>query len=209
MHRAMLVPVLGVLHAIAACSGATKSPGGPAEACLPFTEAQARAAAGEQRNEERYQKALAAKGLEPIFLEEKEALSADEAAVAGRDGVVTRDEGGRQVRYLIGPEVRRACNFDPRSWLLAKNASGELYTVERRPRILQPDHITACGCVVEPDTACGGAAVSPAVGLYPIPDGLQYKGSIMIEYDREAESVLFTGKPPQGKDCPPPKPPMP
>jgi len=126
MHRATLVPVLGVLHAIAACSGTTKSSGGPAEACLPFTEAQGRAAAGEQRNEERYQKALAAKDLEPIVLEEKNELSPSEAAVAARDGAVTRDEGGGQVRYLIGPEVRRACNFDPRSWLLARNASGEL-----------------------------------------------------------------------------------
>jgi hypothetical protein len=209
MHRVTLAPILGVLHAIAACAGATKSSGGPTEACRPFTEAQARAAAGEQRNEERYQKALAAKGLEPTFLEEKEKLSAADAASAARDGVVTRDEGGRQVRYLVGPEVRRACNFDPRSWLLAKNASGELYTVERRPRVLQPDHLTACGCMVEPGAACGGAAVSPAVGLYPIPDDLQYKGSIAIEYDREAESVLFTGRLPRGKDCPPPKPPMP
>lgn len=43
----------------------------------------------------------------------------------------------------------------------------------------------------------------------PIPDGLEYKGSVAVEYDREAESVLFTGRLPGGKDCPPPEPPPP
>jgi hypothetical protein len=210
MHRAALVPVLGLLHAIAACSGTTRSPAGPAVACLPLAEAQARAAAGEQRNEERFRNALEEKGLAPIALEEKEEISVREDEGAARDGVVTRDEGGRQVRYLIGPEVRRACNFDPRGWSLARNASGELYTVERRPRVLQPDHITACGCRVESGPVCGGAAVDPyAAGLYPIPDDLEHKGSVAIEYDREAQSVLFTGRLGDGKDCPPPGPPPP
>jgi hypothetical protein len=208
MHRATLALVRGVLLTIAACSGATKSPSGPAGACLPLVEAQARATAGEQRNEERFRKALEEKGLEPIALDEKEEFSVREDEGAARDGVITRDEGGRQVRYLIGPEVRRACNFDPRGWSLARNASGELYTVERRPKVLPPDHVTACGCRVESGAACGGAAVNPyAAGLYPIPDGLEYKGSVAIEYDREVESVLFTGRLPDGKDCPPPEPP--
>jgi hypothetical protein len=208
MHRATLAPVLGVLHAIAACSGATRSSGRPAEACLPLAEAQARTGAGAQRNEERYRKALEAKGLAPIALEQKEELSVRENEGAVRDGMITRDEGGRQVRYLIGPEVRRACYIDPRGWSLARNASGELYTVERRPKVLQPDYIAACGCRVESGAVCGGAAVNPyAAGLYPVPDGLEYKGSIAIEYDQDAESVLFTGRLPNGKDCPIPEPP--
>jgi hypothetical protein len=210
MHRATLAPVLGVLHAIAACAGAgaTRSPVGPAAACLPLAEAQARAAAGAQRNEERYRKALEAKGLAPIALEQKEEISVHENEGAVREGMITRDEGGRQVRYLIGPEGRRACNIDPRGWSLARNASGELYTVERRPKVLQPDYIAACGCRVESGAVCGGAAVNPyAAGLYPIPDGLEYKGSVAIEYDRDAESVLFTSRLPNGKDCPPQEPP--
>jgi hypothetical protein len=210
MHRATTIPLLGVLLAVAACSGAPRSPDGRAEACLPLSEAQARATASAQRNEERYREALEAKGLAPIAIDEKEELSVHENEAAARDGVVTRDEGGRRVRYLIGPEVRRACNYDARSWSLARNASGELYTVERRPKFLPPDHITACGCRVESGAVCGGAAVNPYnAGLYPIPDDLDYKGSVPIEYDREAESVLVTGRLPSGKDCPPPGPPPP
>ena len=177
-------------------------------ACLPLAEAQARAVAGGQRNLERYQQALEAKGLAPITLEEKEEFSVREGAA--HDEVVTREEGGRQVRYLIGPELHRACNFDPRGWSLVRNASGELYRVERRPKVLQPDTLTACGCRVESGRACGGAAVNPyAAGLYPIPDGLEYKGPVAIEYDQEAESVLFTGRLARGKACPPPEPPPP
>jgi hypothetical protein len=208
MRRTTLAPILVLLHAIAGCSGAARSPGRPAEACLPLAEAQARVLASGQRNLERYQKALEEKGLAPITLEEKDEISLREGAAI--DGVVTRDEGGRQVRYLIGPEVRTACNFDPRGWSLVRNANGELYRVERRPKVLQPDHLTACGCRVESGRACGGAEMDPyAAGLYPIPDGLEYKGPVVIEFDQEAESVLFTGRLPRGKDCPPPEPPPP
>ena len=166
--------------------------------------------AGGQRNLARYQEALEAKGLTPIVIEQQEEFSVRDDAGAARDGVITRDEGGRQVRYLIGPDVRTACNFDPRGWSLVRNAGGELYRVERRPKILQPEYITACSCRVESGAVCGGAAVNPyAAGLYPIPDDLEYKGSVAIEYDQESESVLFTGRSPNGKACPPPEPPPP
>jgi hypothetical protein len=208
MRRTTLVPVFSVVHTIAACSGATRPPAGPVEACIPLAEAQARAAAGAQRNEERYRKALEVNGLAPVALEATARFDTRENEGAAREGVVTRAEGDRLVHYLIGPTT--GCGFDPRSWSLVRNASGELYTVERRPKVLQPDHITACSCRVESGAACGGAAVNPyAAALYPIPEGLEYKGPFAIEYDREAESVLFTGRLPSGKDCPPPPPPPP
>src|SRR5689334_4901622 len=99
MRRTTLVPVFSVVHTLAACSGATRSPAGPVEACIPLAEAQTRAAAGAQRNEERYRKALEGNGLAPVPHPRGPRVQGpvrDRVRSRGRVGAVHRQASERQ-----------------------------------------------------------------------------------------------------------------
>jgi hypothetical protein len=217
MHRALLV---GLVLAFASCSRAEQvpkgrpgagaapaSPSGVGEvpACVPAEEAWARSAAAQQRNQERYRKAVAAKHLWPITLAEK-VVDGDEDGSARPPHVITRKVDGRSVRLLI-EQGFESCGSEPGQEFL-RSAKLELYAVYHQLRPSRPDYILACGCEQHTQRGCG-AAERPVEVQYSLPDGLHYKGVITIEYEAEPTSVLFTGKQPDGTECPPPPPPPP
>jgi hypothetical protein len=186
---------------IAGCTQSRSTASSPAPIrCIPIADATAQATRAGQRNDQRFQEQLTQKGLELVAF----ATAGVEYREQTEITVETRTIGGVAQRVLLTPSSTCATG----ALQLAKNAQQELFalTVHRRAT---NDAITACACQPEVSTSCGGAAVAPITVHYAVPDELTYKGTVDIEYDVEPDSLLYSGRQPDGGACPPPPPPPP
>lgn len=189
---------------IAACPQTRAKAPAPTPAtgrCVPIAQADAEAGRARQRNDQRFNDQLTQRGLNLVALKPAGVESGEQIVVAT---VEMRTIGGVAKRVLVTPSWTCATE----TLQLAKNAQQELYVIQLRKRATGAQ-ISACGCEPVAGASCGGAAVGPIKVLYGLPDDLTYKGPIDIEYDVDPDSVLFSGRQPDGSNCPLPPPPPP
>jgi len=189
---------------IAACTQTRAKAPAPTPAtgrCVPIAQANAEAGRARQRNDQRFNDQLTQRGLNIVALETAGVESGEQIVVAT---VEMRTIGGVAKRMLVTPSWTCATE----TLQFAKNAQHQLYVIQLRKRAMG-GQISACGCEPVARASCGGAAVGPIKVLYGLPDDLTYQGPIDIEYDVDPDSVLFSGRQPDGSNCPLPPPPPP
>ncbi len=94
--------------------------------------------------------------------------------------------------FVAGPTVWSGDATQPPAWEFVRDAQGDIYRIERRPRIVETQTVREPGCqhpvFGSPCPACGS---TDQVLYGPLPAGAQFKGSIEVAYDEKVVQTVW------------------